>query len=144
MTNEQRTKGTCFCGAVEIEVIGAPVAMGFCHCTSCRRWSAGPINAFTLWTPGAVEITRGAANVGRYRKTPTSDRRWCTTCGGHVMTDHPTWGVVDVYAATIPTFPFRAALHVNYAETVLRIYDGLPKQRDMPADMGGSGALMPD
>jgi len=25
------------------------------------------------------------------------------TCGGHLMTDHPLWGVVDVYAATIPT-----------------------------------------
>ncbi len=24
--------GACFCGAVEIEVTGAPEAMGYCHC----------------------------------------------------------------------------------------------------------------
>jgi hypothetical protein len=32
-------------------------------------------------------------------------------------------------------------LHVNYAETVLAMHDGLPKQQDMPAEMGGSGVL---
>jgi hypothetical protein len=33
-------------------------------------------------------------------------------------------------------------LHVNYQETVLPIKDGLPKQRDFPKEMGGSGELM--
>jgi hypothetical protein len=28
--------GKCFCGAVEFSVSGEPVAMGFCHCESCR------------------------------------------------------------------------------------------------------------
>ena len=28
-------KGSCFCGAVEIEVSGAPAAMGYCHCDDC-------------------------------------------------------------------------------------------------------------
>ena len=41
--------GSCFCGAVGVEVTGAPEAMGYCHCGSCRSWSAGPVNAFTLW-----------------------------------------------------------------------------------------------
>src|SRR3569833_2373880 len=41
--------GGCFCGAVEIEVSGAPEAMGYCHCRSCRSWSGGPVNAFSLW-----------------------------------------------------------------------------------------------
>ena len=50
--------GNCFCGAVEIEVRGAPEAMGYCHCRSCRSWSGGPVNAFSLWKPEAVRITR--------------------------------------------------------------------------------------
>ena len=29
---------------------------------------------------------------------------------------------------------------VNYAETVLRMQDGLPKLKDFPAELGGSGA----
>ena len=58
------------------------------------------------------------------------------------MTDHPPFGLVDVYAATIPDFPFVPALHVHYGESVLPIKDGLPKQKDMPAEMGGSGTLL--
>ena len=135
----QTHKGKCFCGAVELTVSGEPVAEGFCHCSSCRSWSAAPVNAFTLWKPDAVKFTKGEANVGVYHKTEKSYRKFCKTCGGHLLTDHPLWGVIDVYAATIPTFHHEPKLHVNYAETVLRIKDGLPKMKDMPSEMGGSG-----
>lgn len=134
--------GTCFCGAVEVTVSGAPEAMGYCHCASCRSWSAGPVNAFTLWKPDNVKVTRGAEYVGRFKKTETSDRQFCTQCGGHLMTEHPTFGLTDVYAATIPSVAFAPALHVNYAESVLPIRDGLPKMRDFPAELGGSGQTM--
>jgi hypothetical protein len=136
--------GKCFCGAVEIRVSGEPVAMGYCHCASCRSWSAGPVNAFTLWKPEAVKITKGADQVGTYHKTDKSHRKWCKRCGGHLYTEHPGWGVTDVYAATIPEVPFKAGIHVNYQESVLRIRDGLPKMKDMPKEMGGSGATLPE
>jgi hypothetical protein len=41
--------GQCYCGAVEIEVRGDPLEMGYCHCENCRRYSAAPVSAFTLW-----------------------------------------------------------------------------------------------
>ncbi|HEX2257632.1 MAG TPA: GFA family protein [Afifellaceae bacterium] len=136
--------GRCFCGAVELTVTGEPVAMGYCHCESCRQWSAGPLNAFSLWPPQAVRITKGADNVGRYQKTEKSIRQWCKTCGGHVMTEHPLWSLTDVYVAVIPDVPFKPALHVHYEETVLPMKDGLPKQKDLPAEMGGSGTVLAD
>lgn len=144
MANTKQYRGTCFCGAVEIEVSGEPVAMGYCHCASCRHWSAGPVNAFTLWKPGSVKITKGAQQMGAYHKTENSHRKWCKACGGHVLTEHPGAGVTDVYAATIPGLPFKPALHVHYQESVLRIRDGLPKMKDMPKEMGGSGATLPE
>lgn len=134
--------GTCFCGAVEISVTGEPAALGYCHCSSCRSWSACPVNAFSLWKPDAVKITKGAENVGSYKKTERSIRKWCMTCGGHLLTEHPLWELTDVYAAIIPAMPFKPALHVNYQETVLPLRDGLPKQKDVPAEMGGSGQLL--
>jgi len=136
--------GGCFCGAVQVRVTGAPLAAGYCHCESCRRWSASPVNAFTLWKPEQVEVTKGNDRLAGYSQTERSYRRWCAACGGHVFTEHPTWGVVDVYAAVIPGFPFQAAVHVNYAETVLPVNktDSLPKQKDYPAEMGGSGVLI--
>ena len=136
--------GQCFCGAVKLEVTGAPAAMGYCHCESCRHWSAGPVNAFSLWPPTTVTVTQGADAIGTYNKTPGSSRKWCTQCGGHLMTDHPGMGLVDVYAAILPTLAFTPGLHVFYGETCLRIQDGLPKQQDVPAEMGGSGTLLPE
>jgi hypothetical protein len=135
----QTYEGRCFCGAVQFTVNGAPAAMGYCHCESCRTWSAGPVNAFTLWKPDAVRITRGAQHVGTYNKTPRSSRKWCKQCGGHLFTEHPHWGLTDVYAAVIPQFPYRPGIHVNYQETRLPMRDGLPKINDVPKEMGGSG-----
>ncbi|NOT53936.1 MAG: aldehyde-activating protein, partial [Deltaproteobacteria bacterium] len=34
--------------------------------------------------------------------------------------------------------------HVHYQETVLKIKDGVPKMRDVPKEMGGSGDLLPE
>jgi hypothetical protein len=136
--------GGCFCGAVKVEVTGDPVAMGYCHCSSCRSWSAGPVNAFSLWPQDKVKVTSGAENIGTYSKTDFSQRQFCKKCGGHLMTGHAPVGLVDVYAATIPTLKFTPAVHVNYAETVLRMKDGLPKMKDFPADLGGSGETLPE
>jgi hypothetical protein len=142
MSSEHIYGGSCFCGAVQFTVTGEPAAMGYCHCESCRRWSAGPVNAFTLWKPEAVRVTRGADRIGTYSKTPRSYRKWCTACGGHLFTHHPELGVTDVYAAVIPGFPFKGGVHVNYHETVLPMKDGLAKLKDLPAEMGGSGVVL--
>jgi hypothetical protein len=144
MSDRNEFEGTCFCGAVSISAKGAPEVMGFCHCASCRHWSAGPINAFTLWKPDRVAVRRGSEELASYSKTEHSVRKWCKRCGGHVLTDHPGFGVIDVYAATIPAMAFRPALHIHYRDAVLRIRDGLPKQQDLPEEMGGSGVLLPE
>ncbi|MCA9523346.1 MAG: GFA family protein [Myxococcales bacterium] len=141
--SEKNHKGQCFCGAVQLTVQGDPVGAGYCHCEACRSWSAGPVNAFTLWKSDAVTITQGRELIGEYHKTDKSYRQWCTVCGGHLLTRHPQWDLIDVYAATIPDLPFTPGVHVNYAETVLPMNDGLPKLRDFPAELGGSGELLP-
>jgi hypothetical protein len=134
--------GKCFCGSVKIEVTGSPEAMGYCHCSSCRSWSGGPVNAFSLWEPKAVRIVSGAENVAMFQKTELSQRQYCKKCGGHLMTTHPPIGLVDVFAATIPDLAFAPGVHVNYAETVLPMRDGLPKLKDFPSELGGSGEMV--
>jgi hypothetical protein len=142
MSQPVNHQGRCFCGAVEIEVSGEAAGAGFCHCGSCRSWSAGPVNAFTLWKPDAVKITKGADKIGEFHKSSNSHRKWCTVCGGHLFTEHPEWQLVDVYAATIPTFPFKPGVHVNYAASVVPMKDGLPKLKDFPKELGGTGEAM--
>lgn len=144
MNNEKVYHGSCFCGAVQFTVTGNAEAMGYCHCESCRRWSASPVNAFTLWKPETISIHHGADNIGTYNKTPESARQWCKTCGGHLFCDHPSMGLTDVYAAVIPEFPYQAGVHVNYQEAVLKVRDGLPKLKDLPSEMGGTGLELVD
>ena len=136
--------GACFCGAVELTVTGQPNAMGYCHCRSCRSWSGGPVNAFSLWPPGAVKVTKGAEYLATFAKTEMSHRQFCSKCGGHLMAQHPPLQMVDVFAATIPDLPFTPVVHVNYSESVLPMKDGLPKLKDFPAEFGGSGETMPE
>ena len=137
-------KGECFCGTVQVEVSGEPEAMGYCHCLSCRSWSGGPVNAFTLWKPDAVRVSAGEEHIATFQKTEVSQRHYCRTCGGQLMTNHPSLGVVDVFAATLPTLRFVPGVHVNYAETVLPMRDGLPKLKDFPKEFGGSGEVVPE
>jgi hypothetical protein len=123
---------------------GQPLAMGYCHCESCRHWSAGPVNAFTLWKPEALHIASGDVQIGSYAKTQSSHRKWCVACGGHLYTEHPLLGLIDVFAVLLPQLAFEPDVHVHYQETVLRIVDGLPKMKELPEEMGGSGMELPE
>jgi hypothetical protein len=116
MANTNVHKGSCFCGAVEVTAAGEPAAN--------------------------VKITKGDANVGSYARTPKRIRKWCKTGGGHILTEHPQMGLTDVYAAILPTLSYKPGLHVFYEETVLHVHDGLPKQMDVPKELGGSGLLL--
>lgn len=139
MSNAETYRGQCFCGTVQFTVSGKPAGMGYCHCESCRSWSGAPVNAFTLWKPEALHVTRGADDIGTYNKTAHSYRKWCKSCGGHLFTEHPGLELIDVYAAVIADFPYEPGVHVHYPESRLRMKDGLPKQKDLPGEMGGSG-----
>lgn len=101
--------GGCFRGVVQIEATGAPEEMSYCLCTSCRSYTGGPLVAFTLFKSENVKVTKGTEFLGRFSKTEMSDRRFGTKCGGPIMTGHLTLGFTDVYAAAIPSIPFRVS-----------------------------------
>jgi hypothetical protein len=136
--------GSCFCGAVEITVSGEPMAMGYCHCDDCRKWSATPVTAYMLWPPESVTITKGEDEVGSYCRTGSNHRKFCKQCGSNLMSHVPGANFTDVYPAVVPDIAFKPTMHVYYSKSVLRIADGLPKLRDFPAEMGGSGEFMPE
>ena len=146
MNNQKSYQASCFCGDVQFTLMGEPEAMAYCHCESCRRWSAGPLSAFTLWKPENIKFKSGKDKIDDFNGNPGSDheaivskRKWCKTCGGHVYTEHPEMGVTDVPAAVITGFNFTPGFHVHYQESVHPVIDGLPKFRDLPKEAGGSG-----
>ena len=142
--SEKTYRGSCFCGAVELSLIGDPLIMGYCHCDSCRKWSASPVSTFTLWAPDAVEITKGQDQILTYNKTDRSYRKSCIKCGGHLLNEFKPMELLDVYADVISDFKFEPVMHVFYDESVLPIKDGLPKFKDLPEEAGGSGEQLPE
>ena len=144
MSDLQAYRGACFCGAVEVEVRGPPLAVGICHCASCRKWHSAPINLWAVWPEAQVNVVAGSDRLLEFNKQGAggpSGRSSCVDCGGAVFNRKPTYGMVVVYAMTLegsglalmPTF------HSFYDEGVLHIADRLPKFADLPAQLGGSG-----
>ena len=133
---------SCACGAVKVELTGEPVLQGYCHCSSCRAWGAQPFNAYTLWPSENVRVVQGEESLGAGKRNDNITNRFCTRCGGSVMAQSALAGLTDVFAMIIRDFTFEPGSHVNYAERVMDMRDGLPKFRDMPARAGGTGEMM--
>ena len=149
MNNNSAYTAHCFCGEVEFSLSGTPEVMAYCHCDSCRKWSASPVSGFTLWKPEKIKITKGKESINGFTGNPisgtneiVSNRVWCKNCGGHLYTDHPVMGLVDIPSAVIEDFNFRPAFHVHYQESVHSMKDGLPKFKDLPEEAGGTGVQL--
>lgn len=135
-------KAGCICGAVELELAGDPAVQVICHCSSCRGWLSAPLHAAALWPTGSVKVTRGAGNLGLYKRTENSHRQFCTSCGAAVLVGHPAIGMTDVPAGSVKGFDYKPTVHVHYGEKVMTVRDGLPKFKDFPKEFGGSGELL--
>ncbi len=138
---EKKIKGKCFCGAVELEVSGEPVAMGYCHCKDCAAWSATPINSYSLWKPDQVKIKKGIEDIGIFYKSSHSRRKFCKKCGGHLLNDHPDSDLVDVFAVILKNLDFKPSIHVHYDSRTVSVVDGLPKFKDLPKEFNGTGEI---
>ncbi|MBC8212775.1 MAG: GFA family protein, partial [Gammaproteobacteria bacterium] len=90
-------------------------------------------------TKGQHLISGFTGNPGSGDETVVSRRKWCTSCGGHLFTEHPQMGVTDEPAVVIRNFKFTPGFHVHYQQSVHPLQDGLPKFRDMPEEAGGYG-----
>ena len=141
MADKKRTS-RCMCGQVEVEMSGDPAVMAYCHCSSCRGWLNAPIHAATLWPAANVRVTKGADQLGLFKRTEASHRQFCRDCGTPVLVRHPAMGMTDVPAGGVRGLDFKPGVHVHYQEKVLPVKDGLPKFKDFPKEFGGSGETM--
>ena len=138
-TTEIEHQGACYCGAVTVTVKGPPMASGYCHCRSCRKWQAAPVNAWSIWPSDKVTITGGGTTTSQ--EGEASRRVSCATCGGGLANHKPNIGLTVVYAMTLAGsgLDYQPAMHIFYAERVMDLADGLPKFIDVPEAFGGSG-----
>ncbi len=143
MSEATRSSG-CICGAVALSITGEPAVMAYCHCESCRRWLGAPIHAAALFPTDNVRVEKGDDLLATYKRTESSHRQYCTSCGAPVRVVHPSIGLTDVPAGSIDGLDYAPTLHVHYGEKVLAVRDGLPKFKGFPEDFGGDGEMLPE
>ncbi len=137
--NDRIFEGSCLCGSLAIEAVGPPLTEGYCHCESCRRWHAAPVNAWALWKSARVAVLRGESQLQSY-DTGASHRHWCGQCGAGLFNRKPR-GLTVVYANVLGKsgYNHHPSCHIHCDESVLDLKDDLPQYVDMPAEWGGTG-----
>jgi hypothetical protein len=138
--SERVIAGGCLCGAVRFEVSDALERVVHCHCTMCQRAHGA---AFVTWAPlpsERVRITRGDAEIVRYRSSEIGTRSFCGTCGSSMfctLDTHP--GVIDVAVGCLaPNHGAVPRVHVFWDDRAgwAELGDSLPR-------LGGKSGLEP-
>jgi hypothetical protein len=80
-TQASRTGG-CLCGAVRFRATPHGHEFGVCHCSMCRRWSAGPFACIEC--DGEVAFESDEA-LGVYRSSEWAERGFCKRCGASLF-----------------------------------------------------------
>jgi hypothetical protein len=95
--------------------------------------------AYAMWPSDRVAVASGAEFISRAPRNERLTMCFCSACGGNLMAESGATRLVDVFPMILKNFRFEPIAHVNYAERVIDMRDGLPKFRDMPQAAGGSG-----
>jgi hypothetical protein len=78
MASTRSQTGGCLCGAVRFSATPADRDVAACHCSMCRRWSAGPFLVRDCGTSLQIE---DRASLGVYRSSDWAERAFCKSCG---------------------------------------------------------------
>jgi hypothetical protein len=70
--------GGCLCGAVRFTATPKEHSVGICHCSICRKWTAGPF--FAVECGGGVQF-ENSDNLSVYRSSEWAERGFCKACG---------------------------------------------------------------
>jgi len=79
MASTEQHTGGCLCGAVRYRVTGAPLRVGLCHCSQCRRQTGSALPSFVTWPLDRLELTKGKPS--RFRVSDNATREFCRDCG---------------------------------------------------------------
>jgi hypothetical protein len=99
--------GGCLCGAVRFTAAPKDKDFGVCHCSMCRRWSAGPF--FAMECSATVKV-EDASNLGVYRSSEWAERCFCKVCGTALF-----YRLVgkDFYAVSVEAFDDRSGFALS-------------------------------
>jgi hypothetical protein len=80
-------EGSCLCGAVAYEANAEAQGIIHCHCQTCRKAHASAFSSIAAVPRETFRWTRGDDQLAAYESSPGKLRRFCRTCGSHLMAE---------------------------------------------------------
>ncbi|CAK7198493.1 hypothetical protein SEUCBS139899_001154 [Sporothrix eucalyptigena] len=96
-------KGSCSCGAIQIEVKGDPAHVALCHCLNCHKTTSSTYSTNWVVLRPNFTITKGEPTT--YEALGGSGtkakRQFCNQCSCTMWTESPLFGAVVVVKAGV-------------------------------------------
>ena len=81
--------GRCLCGAVTFTAEEVEKHIHACHCSMCRSWTGGPMQAARC---EGVTFS-GEGNIKTYKSSEWAERGFCSQCGSSLFYRMPETGM---------------------------------------------------
>ena len=134
-------KGSCLCGAISFVCEFPTKWCCHCHCSLCRK-SHG--SAFVTWFGVASEQFKFLSGdtpeeLGVYHSTPDATRKFCKTCGSHLIFESQRWpGEIHLTVASLlGPLDRNPKIHVFCSDAAEWL--DLPSLHTLPRHGGASG-----
>ena len=128
----------CPCGAVTLQICGAPLLQYVCHCDDCQAVH-GKAFPCSLYTATDVVLFNGETEVFILK---TSPRTRCKRCHAYLFAEVPAHPVRGVNADLLAPGMFNPEFHIQCRFAAAPVADDLPHYKGLPARFGGSDELM--
>lgn len=128
-------KGSCLCGAVVYEVDALDMPICHCHCRTCRKAHAAAFTSTAGVHRDHFRWLQGEANLRAFESSPGKWRRFCSTCGTHLIADRPAQSRVILRVATLNDDPGQTpAMHIWQSHDAAWLEDGedIPRYAEWP------------
>tara|TARA_B100000749_G_scaffold280455_1_gene276758 strand:- start:194570 stop:195004 length:435 start_codon:yes stop_codon:yes gene_type:complete len=82
MEKTKSVSGTCVCGKVNVKASAMKTHLGACHCSTCRKWSAGPFLSVECGTDVTIESKE---YLKVFDSSAWAERGFCGNCGTNLF-----------------------------------------------------------
>lgn len=136
-------RGSCLCGGVRYEVLGALHKPLYCHCSMCRKAHATAFRARAGVRSNEFHLLSGDDLLTYYESSPGNHRGFCKVCGSPIVSRFdvaPEWlglplGALDDDPGVRP----QMHVYVGSKAPWFTITDDLPQHAAKPPTMGRQG-----
>ncbi|MCW5745028.1 MAG: GFA family protein [Alphaproteobacteria bacterium] len=106
-------RGSCLCGAVRYEVDRLATPIGHCHCRTCRKAHAAAFATTARVMRTDFRWISGLDKLASFESSPGKLRRFCSTCGSHLIAEWPAQAHIILRVPTLDDDPgTRPAVHI--------------------------------